>query len=29
MTLTKNLKNVTEVRNVWNVINFKGEGEAG
>lgn len=29
MTPTKNLENVTEVGNVWNVINFKGEGEAG
>lgn len=26
MTQTKNLENVTEVGNVWNAINFKGEG---
>lgn len=29
MTQTKNLENVTEVGNVWNAINFKGERERG
>lgn len=28
MTQTKTSENVTEVGNVWNAINFKGEGEA-